>query len=246
MKNTRLIEQKESCAPKFDIDIQKGIEEVLRKNKVEIYKNNSINRISNNIIYLQSGDSFEVDCILCTNDKLPKLPKTKINVCNEEFILKTINDYSTEIDNLYVIGDANTNTKTPHEGKHQAWGVISKILFDNSYKLKEFPMLIQGNPEVASLGIREQDIIKKEKYKIKKHNITENLEALCENDTEGFIKLIISENTIKGAHIISKNASQLITLLSILIENKINIKRIETSSFLHLPAAKVITELLQS
>ena len=55
----------------------------------------------------------------------------------------------------------------------------------------------------------------------------------CDDSTEGFIKIIVKDNQIKGAHIVSEEASALIHQVLIAMQNNITIEQLKKVCFAH-------------
>jgi len=66
----------------------------------------------------------------------------------------------------------------------------------------------------------------------------------CDDATDGFIKLITKEDIICGAHIISKEASSLIHILCIAMQNKLKIQDLQKVCFAHPTYAEGIFDIL--
>ena len=66
----------------------------------------------------------------------------------------------------------------------------------------------------------------------------------CDNSTEGFIKLLIQEDKIVGAHIVSKEASSLLQQILIAMQNNITIDQLKEICFAHPTYSEGIFEAL--
>ncbi|MBR5304084.1 MAG: NAD(P)/FAD-dependent oxidoreductase [Candidatus Gastranaerophilales bacterium] len=242
----RLIEKAPALAPVLDIELQKRVERILKQNKIEYFKNDFITSISNDLITLNSGVAFDTDCILVAIGRKPNFPLVTISGCAEEYKLKPHEDGTCDIDNLYIVGDALGKTMLAHSASHQARIIMNKILFNTDMVLKDSPAVIYINPEIASIGIREQDIENKEEYTIKKILISAIAKSWCDNAQDGLIKLIIKDDLIVGAHIVSKEASALISMVNIFIDQKIPIAEIENMIFPHPSFAEAIQEVIKN
>lgn len=242
----KLIEKAQSIAPALDIDIQKRIERILKANNIDFYKNDYIKEIKNNTIILNSETSFDVDLVLCCVGREPILPDILISGCQENYKLKTYSDYSTDFDNLFVIGDANKEMMLAHAASFQARSVMNKILFNKPIIKKQIPSVIYMFPEIASVGLKEQDIENKDEYIIKKLLVTSIAKSWCDNASDGLVKVIIKNNLIIGAHVVSKDADLLISIFNILIDKKVPIDEIEDIIFPHPSFAEVVSEVLKN
>ncbi len=228
--NIKLVEKMNSLCPSLDIDIQKRVERILKGFGVDFYKNDYIVDYSNNKVTLKSNISFESDKILVAVGRKPNLPK-----------ITTIR----KNDNIYLIGDVKGEIMLAHNSQYQAKSAMNKILFDEYLPQKNVPSVIYTTPEIASIGINEQDIEDKNDYIIKKLPIASIAKSWCDREHEGFIKLIIKNDIILGAHIISKDADSLISLIGVLIEEKIHVAKIKNMIFPHPSFCEIISEVLK-
>ena len=244
--NVKLIEKASSIAPIFDIDIQKRIERILKSKNIEFFKDDYIVDIKNKQVTLKSNNSFETDLILMAVGRTPILPSVIVAGCQENFKLKVYDDYTTDFGNLYVIGDANKEIMLAHAASYQAKSVINKILFNKEIIKKPVPYVIYTNPSIASVGLREQDIEDKNKYLIKKVLVSSIAKSWCDNASDGMVKVIIKDNLIKGAHVVSKDADLLITIFNILIDNQITIDKIDDMIFPHPSFCELIPEVIKN
>ncbi len=242
----KIIEKAPALAPVLDIDLQKRVERILKQNKIEYFKDDYIVSVSNDLVTLKSGRAFDADCILVAVGRKPNLPKITINGCSEEFILKPQKDCTTEIDNLYVAGDALGTSMLAHSASYQAHSIMNKILFDKPIIQKPSPAVIYTNPEIASIGVRQQDIASEEGYQIKKILISALAKSWCDNASDGLIKIIIKDDLIVGAHVVSKDASSLIAIFNILIDKKIPTDEVEDMIFPHPSFSEAVIEVIKN
>ena len=89
-----------------------------------------------------------------------------------------------------------------------------------------------GNPEIAWVGKREQDL---EIGTFKKVILPVSAlgKAQCDDAVEGFIKIIAVENNIVGAHIISNEASSMVQQITVAMQNKIGVDKLKEICFPH-------------
>lgn len=244
--NITLIEKAQALAPNLDIDLQKRAERALKVNNIQYFKNDYIVNLNNDLITLNSGVSFETDCILVAVGRKPVLPKVTINGCIEQFILKADEFGKTELDNVFLVGDAKNDVMLAHSAANQARQIMNHILHNKEMTKKLVPSVIYITPEMAGVGLREQDIQQDESYIIKKMMITSLAKSWCDNAMDGIIKVILKDDLIVGAHVVSKEASALISILNIMIDRKIPICEIEDMIFPHPSYAEAIQEVLKN
>jgi len=242
----KVVEKAPVIAPVLDIDLQKRAERILKVNGIEYYKNDSIAKISNDLVILNSQAAFETECILVAAGRQPVVPKTKMVGLGGDYNLKADEYGFTDFDNLFVVGDANGYSCLAHSAFNQKGEIMNKILYGKTIDRKPIPSVIYTMPEIASIGIREQDIQGIADYTIKKILIPSIAKSWCDDCADGLIKVIIKDGVIVGAHVVAKEACALISIFSILIDKKIPTDEIREMVFPHPSYAEAITEMLKN
>lgn len=236
-----IIEKMETLAPSFDIDVQKRLERILKSNNIKFYKNDFIKSYEDKTVTLNSSQSFEAEKILVAIGREPN----SINLSYNDLNMQTSMNSDEEFDNVYLTGDSSNKIMLAHFASYQAKNIVNKILEKNCTQNKLIPSVIYLTPEIASIGLKEQDIKDDDSYEIKKILTGSIAKSWCEDASEGIVKVIIKDNKIKGAHVISKNASLLISIFNILIEKEVNTNEINEMVFPHPCFSELIYEVLK-
>ncbi|MDP4091086.1 MAG: dihydrolipoyl dehydrogenase [Bacillota bacterium] len=139
--------------------------------------------------------------------------------------IKVDENYCTNIEGIYAIGDVNGEILLAHAAAHQgiraAEHIMGTLQDDHSDKKVPIPSCIFVFPEIASVGLTEEQA--KEQglnYKVSKFLFGANGKALTLGEPEGMVKVISkasAENegdevkeTIIGVHIMGPHASDII------------------------------------
>lgn len=203
-----IVELAEHLIPLADIEVSKRIERIFKQNKIKFYTNDCIDKIENRDVTLKSGTTIKPDFILSAVGRIPNKPDSE--VCE-------------------VIGDASGEIQLAHYAISQAINYANH----NSAKIDKnlVPSVIYGEPEIAWVGLREQDC---DEDCIKTIlPITALGKSWCDEATDGFIKIIAKNNSILGAHIVSKEASALIHQILIAMQHNITIDKLKEVCFAH-------------
>ena len=211
-----IVELAEHLVPSADIEVSKRVERIFKQRKIKFYLNDCIEEIKDKTVILKSGTTISPDFILVAVGREAVCPSCEGT----------------------VIGDACGEIQLAHYAIHQAKVLALGIPFDKNL----VPSVIYGEPEIAWVGIREQDI--NEDFEIKKLPITALGKAWCDDATEGFIKLILKDGYIKGAHIVSKEASSLIHTILVAIQNNLNVNDLQKVCFAHPTYSEGIFDLI--
>ena len=213
-----IVELADKLIPPADIEVLKRIERIYKQRKIKYYINDCIDKIEDKNVTLKSGISLTPEIILVAAGRVPL--------------------YSN-IDGSIVLGDASGEIQLAHYAVHQALEFTEKIQFNKDL----VPSVIYGEPEIAWVGLREQDV--DETYIKKMLPITALGKSWCDDSTDGFIKVIIKDDKIVGAHIISKEASALIHIFLVAIQNGIGIDKLKEICYAHPTYAEGVFDILE-
>lgn len=131
----------------------------------------------------------------------------------------------TNIDNIYVIGDARSgNIQLAHVAEAQGENIVDLILGkDPEIDMSVIPSGIYTEPEIASVGVGEDQLKEKGiEYQSKKFLTGANGKCLIENSESGFVKILIADDVIVGGSIITPHATELIGELAIAVQKKMS------------------------
>lgn len=212
-----IVELAEKLIPPADIEVSKRLERIYKQKKIKFYLNDCIENIVDKTVTLRSGNSITAEIILVAAGREPICP-----TC----------------DGIKVLGDSCGEIQLAHYAIHQAQEYTSGIPFNK----KLTPSVIYGEPEIAWVGLREQDV--DETYQKAMLPLTALGKSWCDDATDGFIKIITKDNKIVGAHVVSKEASTLIHILLLAIQMEIGVDRLKEICFAHPTYAEGIFDLV--
>jgi dihydrolipoamide dehydrogenase len=176
----------------------------------------------------EDGKELVIDCdkVLVVVGRKPNssdlgLENTKVTV-NKFGFIEVDGTRKTVDHSIYAIGDVIGQPMLAHKASREgkvAAEAISGIpsAFDN----KVIPLVVFNDPEIASVGMTEEDA------KAKGHEITVGKfpfaalgRALTLNKTEGFVKIVAEKDTniVLGVHCIGAGASDIIAEATLAIE----------------------------
>lgn len=212
-----VVEMAEHLLPLADIEVSKRVERIFKTKKIKFYTSNGVEKIENRQITLKSGEVLTPELVLLATGRTPQ-PIENCNIC---------------------IGDACGKIQLAHFAIKQAIAQIREVEFDETL----VPSVVYGCPEIAWVGKREQDL---EEGNYQKSNLL--ISALgkshCDNCSDGFIKLLVQNGKIVGAHIVAKEASALIQEITIAMQNNITIDDLKKVCFAHPTYSEGIFESL--
>jgi dihydrolipoamide dehydrogenase len=130
--------------------------------------------------------------------------------------------YGTTAENVYAIGDVIVGPMLAHKAEDEGIAVAEIIAGQHGHvNYGAMPSVVYTNPEIASVGKTEDELkAAGVDYKIGKFPFTANGRAKAQLATQGFVKIIadVATDRVLGAHIVGKNASEMIEALTVLME----------------------------
>ena len=216
---TTVVELAPHLLPLADIEVSKRIERIFKTRKIKFYTETSVEKVDGKNIILSNGETLNPEKVLVAIGRVPN----KVEC----------------VDGVKYIGDVAGEIQLAHYAIKQALTEVKEILFEKDLT----PSVVYGAPEIAWVGKREQDL---EVGTFTKSQLLISAlgKAHCDNETEGFIKLLAQDGKIIGAHIVSAEASSLLQQVIIAMQNNISVDKLKEVCFAHPTYSEGIFEAL--
>jgi len=223
-----IVEMSDQLLPGLDKSIVDVVHNKLKNLNVEIHLNSKAVKFENNKVFINSKEKFSIDAdrVLVAVGRYPNtknlcLENTKVILDKKGFI-KVDKNLRTIDKNIYAIGDVSVGPMLAHKASYQG-KFVSEILSGNkaSYEDVVVPAVIFTDPEIAIVGMSEQDAKdKKIPTKVGKFPFSISSRAMTRSETEGFVKIIANKNNNKilGVEIVGAEASDLISEAALAIK----------------------------
>ena len=124
--------------------------------------------------------------------------------------------------NIYAIGDVVDGPMLAHKAEEEGIAAVEHILGVGGHvNYDSIPGVIYTNPEVANVGLSEEDL--KEKgiaYNVGSFPFMANSRARCNNEPDGLVKILTDKKSDKilGAWILGSNAGEMIAEAVLAVE----------------------------
>ena len=217
-----LIEALPNILPAEDIDISKELNKIFSKRKIKIITNSIVDKIEKDDmvqIYLNSGDVIEAEKALIAVGVKGNIENIGLENCDVDIDkgwIKVNEFMQTSKTGVYAIGDVVGPPWLAHVAS--AEGVVAAEHLSgknpNPMEYSNIPGCTYCHPEVASVGLKEQEALDAG-YDIKVgHFPFRGLgKSAASGDLEGFVKIIYDAKygEMLGCHIIGAEATNMIT-----------------------------------
>ena len=263
-----VIEYFKDILPRFDSDLSKRLKQSLGKRGIEICTQSQVTGLHilrsaqdesygtqddkevYRVTYTRKGkeEVVEADKVLMAVGRKANVASLNLADVGIEFTPRGIvvddKTMQTSIPHIYAVGDINGKMMLAHAATFQGIVALDHIMgVENQIDLSVMPAAVFTSPEAAAVGMTEEDC-KAAGIQVRclKSFFRANGKAVTMGETDGFCKLIVSDDRILGCHLYGPHASDIVQEACALITRKATIKEFESIIHTH----PTLTEVLQS
>lgn len=215
-----------------DKECSRVVQKRLKEKGVDVYLKSEVVKYEKKkegleVEFLEQGvkKKLTVDKVLVTVGRRPNTDKaslSKLNLEKEEGFIKVNSQRRTSKPHIFAIGDIAGPPTLAHKASYEGI-LVAEVLGGKPrfYDVKVVPSVIFVDPEVASVGLTEEECREKGyKVKVGRFPFAANGRAVSLMEKDGFVKVVADENNhvILGVHIVGPEASQLISEACLAIE----------------------------
>jgi dihydrolipoamide dehydrogenase len=229
-----LIDKGDRILPFEDEDVAIMVTKNLEKNGVVIHKNASLNkieiidgRVHYELIYNNGTfESFNVEHALVSVGRVPNVENLQVENAGVTLTEKGLiyeKDTQTIVPNIYAAGDVSATLALVNVGEREGRHAVA-LMFGAKPKplvYRNISTIMFLNPEVASVGLGEQEAIDKNiSVRVAKIDFSCIARAIAMRKTDGFFKILVTndnEMKILGMRAVGEHASSAIQAVALLI-----------------------------
>lgn len=253
-----LIEVLPRILPLEDAEASEAIAKSFEKRKIEVLADTKVTEaevgsdgVKLKIKKQDSEETLEVQKVLMAAGRavnVEDLGLEDVGVeLTEEGFIETNEKLETTVPGVYGIGDVAGPPMLAHKGSREGVFVAEEIAGQKPHPIKydNIPSVTYCHPEVASIGLTEDQCREKElDYVVGKFPFTANGRARASNETEGFVKIIRDKKygEILGAHIVASHASEIIHELAVARENEYTVEEVDLAVHAHPTLSEAVAE----
>ncbi len=213
-----IIEMEERLLPFMDASISDFSRHLLTENGAVIHTGVSLEKIEEVegqlSLKLSTGEFLKAEKAMLSIGRIPELS------CLGEVAVKTekgrilVNDYQeTSIPGIYAAGDITGQKMLAHAAfKLGETAAENAMGAKNTANLKYVPSVVYSLPELASVGMSEEEASRKYTVSTGYFPLSANGKALAVGDAEGFIKIVTDKKygEVLGVHMAGPGVSEII------------------------------------
>ena len=243
----------------MDDDVSKQIARQFKKEKIKVICGDGITAVDPQgdsvKVTLASGTELEAEYCLVAIGRAPYTEGLGLEAAGVKMAERgrvAVDDHmKTSVDNIYAIGDIVPSAQLAHVASKEGFVAVDNIFGENkTMTYHAVPGCVFTNPELASCGTLEKDLIAAGKeadkdYRVGTFDFKGLGKAQASGHIAGFVKVIADMNDVLiGAEIVGANASDMLQVLTTAVQCKLTVEQVAESIFPHPTMCEGIMEAL--
>ena len=232
-----VIEYLKECLPALDSDIAKRLRKTLEKRGITFNMKTAVQNLAD----------IDADVILMATGRKPRVQAdfSKAGIEFDERKGVAVDDnFKTTVNGIYAIGDVNGRQMLAHAAEMQAVHAVNQILGkEDGIRFDIMPAAIFTEPEAACVGptedqLKEQGVA----YTCRKSFWRANGKALAMNESEGMMKLFVSQtdNRILGCHAYGAHSADIVQEVSALMCRDTTVEQLRDIVHIHPTLSEIL------
>ena len=228
-----VLEFLDRALPNMDREMASGLQRQLEKQGLQFRFSTSAEKaeVKDNKVHVtwKSGEQRGteiVDRVLVSVGRKPVtdgLGLTELGVAQDKkgYVIVDPHTFETSVQGVYAIGDVIGGLQLAHKAEEEGVAVVEGMHGGTSHvNYAACPSVIYTHPELAQVGLTEEDAAKRGPIKVGKFPLIANGRARGMGETDGMVKVIGDANTdrLLGVHILAPHASDMIAEATLAIE----------------------------
>ncbi len=237
-----VIEMMDRIIPSVDNEASELLTKLLKKKGVKIMTSTKITELADKKgkveVKTENGESIVADKVLISIGRLPDMEGMgDIKFEMDRGRIKVDKYMETSVKGIYAPGDVNAIKMLAHVAFRMGEVAADNAVKGNHRELKlhSAPSVVYTHPEVAMVGLTEEEAREKYDVRIGRFDFAANGRAMASGDNVGFVKVIADSKygEILGIHIVGPAAAEIIQQASLLMEMEITVDEVIKTIYGH-------------
>lgn len=228
--NLTVVEALDRIAPFEDPEVSAALAKHCKRQKWKLLTGTRVASLKNTgssaAMTLESGEIIEAERALVATGRRPVtrslgLENTDCALSAQGFV--NVDDHLCAAPGIYAIGDANGIAMLAHTATHQGQYVARLIAneTDMPYVSGPVPWCIYGEPESIRVGSMAEDLVAEGLTPaITRAQLVANPIAQAHAATQGFVKILWADGTVRGVTAVGHGVSHLLTQSLIMVRER--------------------------
>ncbi|MBU5537307.1 MAG: dihydrolipoyl dehydrogenase [Candidatus Aenigmarchaeota archaeon] len=218
--NVTIVEMLDRLLPLEDREVSERIEKILKDNGVKILTNTKVIEVKDDGLITKvktsTGEILEAEKVIISTGRKPNTQNIgleNVGIMIDDTGKIIVNDkMETNVKGIYAIGDV-VGSRYAHEAMEN--GIVAAenaMKLNSSMKGQIVPRCIYTIPEIACVGLTEEEARERYSILVGKFYLKASGRAMTLGNSDGFVKVIIDKKTKQflGIHIMNDRASDMV------------------------------------
>lgn len=250
-----VVEMAPEILPPVDSEISAMLREDFTKAGIDFFVGAKVTELQNGkVIFIDkegTEQSIETEKILLSVGRRPVLKGLEnLDLARFRNGIEVNDKMQTSLKNVYAAGDITAFSMLAHTAEREGMVAVNTIAGrEDKMSYKAVPSVIYTNPEVAGVGLTEDEAKAKGiSYSVKKLPMAFSGRFVAENEGKnGLCKLVFDDrDVIVGCHLIGNPSSELLSVATLAIEQELTADQFKKLIFPHPSVSEIIKEALFS
>jgi len=144
--------------------------------------------------------------------------------------------FATNVPGIFAVGDVIGGAMLAHKAEEEGVAAVEMMAGKSAHvNYPACPSVVYTHPELAQVGMTEEEATRRGPVKIGKFPFTANGRARGMDETEGFVKVIGDAKTdrLLGVHILGADASNMIAAAGMAMEFAASVEDVGSAFYAH-------------
>ncbi len=172
-----------------------------------------------------ASETIKADCVLVSIGRRPNTEGLALDkaglATNARGQIEIGHDFQTSVPGIYAVGDVVPGPMLAHKAEDEGLAAADFIAGGTGIVNHDvIPGVVYTYPEIASVGLTEEQAKERGEVKVGKFPMMANSRAKTNRDTDGFVKVVADAKTdrVLGVHIIASIAGSMIAEAAVAME----------------------------
>ena len=224
--NVTVVEFLDQLLPGMDGEVRKEAAKIFKKQGMALKLSTKVTNVAVNggkaTVTVEPADggaaeTLEADAVLVAIGRRPNTDGLALDkaglATNKRGQIEIDHDFRTSVPGIWAIGDVVPGPMLAHKAEDEGIAVAENIAgLTGIVNHDVIPAVVYTSPEIASVGLTEEDAKARGEIKVGKFPMLANSRAKTNRETEGFVKVIADakNDRVLGVHIIASLAGTMI------------------------------------
>lgn len=250
-----LIEKESQILPRMDREISVRLRAILVRQGIKVLVNTVVSNVDSSgdfpvlmVLGKKGIEKIEAERVLYPGTRkanIEDLQLEKAGIQTKDGFISVDQHFETSAKGVFAVGDVIGKQLSAHHALATGLSLIDHITGKGVfYNERQIPFCVYTKPEIASIGMTQEEAEKKHEILVGKFPFAGAGRAQSTMEEEGIVKFVVDKKygEILGVHILGPQVTELISLVSLAMKNELTIDMLSSAIFPHPSLSEAIEE----